>query len=514
MLTNNVIGIISQIIDDENLYFTINNNSRCSISDIVSVRNNGEYILAQVKHIQVEYYLENAKQYFISKAAENAVQKIKDNLPRYGQYAQASILGHYTFKDGSFLVDKSKVNKYTPKILQEVCSVELKSVLEIFGLAHNGIAVDFNHMFDLGYLSYPDPESDVPFRLAFNIELFDRHTYITGVTGSGKSRLSALIVRQLASLGAHVSVLDPHDEYTSLIANGLDYSIFKFSSGFSHIDYDKNNKVSQQRINFFEKLINARTLTKLIPSLSKQQEITVYELFGKKNIEEFSVASFITYLISELNKEIRKELPKIQDQVALIQRNSEKISKNDLEFINYFIHGVRQIPDLDKGSKAGVLIALISKINELRENNFISPHEPNWLTNSPNSIDIFDIDYSTNEYVRRYINSIIQFFLRKPNLDEKRVFVIDEAHLLLKENEITVSLIKQLLREGRKYGISVIFVTQNSDDIPEEIKSQFQNHFAFREPGMTTQYFPDQICKVSLYGAKSTFVMKVKTISN
>src|ERR1700722_10032377 len=92
------IGIVTQISDDENICFIVNNNVKCEIGNIIALEvNENSFVLAEIYKIELEFYLENVKQYFISKAVDNSVNKIADpnNKPRYGQNITAVILGHY-----------------------------------------------------------------------------------------------------------------------------------------------------------------------------------------------------------------------------------------------------------------------------------------------------------------------------------------------------------------------------------------------------------------------------------
>jgi DNA helicase HerA-like ATPase len=215
-----------------------------------------------------------------------------------------------------------------------------------------------------------------------------------------------------------------------------------------------------------------------------------------------------------LNIELVKDYSKYFEKIGKLQSEIAQSAKNHVDFISRFTKELRKIIN-QIGFKVGrtdVYLAIISKTNELRENKLIVDSEPNWLKESSKSIDIFNIDYNTNSYIRRFINSILQYFLRSSN-SKFRVLVIDEAHMLLNENSETSRLVKQLLREARKFKISVIFISQNFTDISEDIRSQFQNHFNFREQDvLKTKYLSDQICNVSVYGSKVDFVMQVKNI--
>jgi hypothetical protein len=73
--------------------------------------------------------------------------------------------------------------------------------------------------------------------------------------------------------------------------------------------------------------------------------------------------------------------------------------------------------------------------------------------------------------------------------------------------------LSRLLRESRKYNLSLIFVTQNEHDVPEEIKSQFQNRFRFREENNPElKYLNNQTCLCSIYKGKLSFPMRVDDV--
>ena len=413
---------------------------------------------------------------------------------------------------------KTTINRYTPRVFQEVYLVDFEKALETYGLNTENLNEKIpiiEKTINIGQLSFPINKNlaNKVRPLYFKTSVFKRHTLIAGVTGSGKSRLSALIIKELVSQGAHVSILDPHDEYIDLLATSQDYNIYKISNSAHGHDSTYNKNVKFGPISFYENSITPLTLTKLLPVLSPQQEVTIYEIFNELNTTSFSARTFIDKLIDELNIELENDYSQYFDKIKKNHLETEKYSKDHIEYISRYINGLKKIIEHGKVSRANVLAAIISKINELRENKLIVSTIPNWLKDAPHSIDIFTIDYSTNNYIRRYINSIIQYFLREKNRNAFRVLVIDEAHMLLNENSDTASLVKQLLREARKFNITLVFISQNITDIPIDIRGQFQNHFIFRDTDSDiTKYFPDQICHVSLYGSKSSFAMKVNNI--
>ncbi len=500
------IGLVIQIVDDQNISFIVNNNVKCNIGNLVAVEfTKSVYVLAEIRKIELQFYLENVRQYLVAKAVENNVNKLTEshNQPRYGQYITARILGYYYLESESNLIEiSSKINRYTTSAFEKVYLVEFGKSPSVYGLSislteHESARGNFS----LGDLSFPViVQSHEASKLFFDLKTFKRHSLICGVTGSGKSRLCALIIKEIAARGAHVNVLDPHDEYITLLKSSDRYRI---------------NIINQDNITFSEKYLNANTLTKLLPKLSEQQETVIFEFFNELRGNKVSIQKLSELLVKELLLEIEKA--NVKDVQILIGRSSEilKSSKNYTEYVMFLMAYLKtKISNGARPTRLDVLIAVISKINDLRLKNILSSTDPDWLKTNQNCVDIFNFDFSSNEYVRRFINSIIQFLLRKQDINEFRVFVIDEAHMLLKEKSETYRLLIQLLREARKFNISVIFVSQNLSDVPDEIKSQFQNQFNFRQDQLeTTQFFADQICDVSLYSSKLNFAMKVSNVS-
>ncbi len=501
------IGIVTQISDDENICFIVNNNVKCEIGNIIALEaNEDSFVLAEIYKIELEFYLENVKQYFISKAVDNSVNKIADpnNKPRYGQNITAVILGHYELDNAECLVEiKNKINRYTSTAFQSVFLIDFRKTLNIYGLHNEASMQDpSKKRFILGELSYPDLGANFErYNVEFDINIFRKHTLITGVTGAGKSRLSALVIKEVASLGAHVNIFDPHNEYSNLLTGATN-------------SY-KVNRIDQGNITFSEKYINPNTLTKLLPKLSEQQELLIFELINELEYEGVTLTKLMQNLVREILLEIDKGYFKNYPALKKIADELVVNSKNHTEYVVSLIALLKkEMPFNSRPTKLDVLTAVTSKMNELRIKKLITNIEPNWLKASCNSVDIFNIDYSANDYVRRFINSIIQFLLRKQDKNEFRVLVIDEAHMLLKEGSETSNLLKQLLREARKFNISVIFITQNSKDISDDIRGQFQNHFNFREKeSLTTNFYPDQLCNVCLYGSKRNFAMKVSDLN-
>ena len=100
-------------------------------------------------------------------------------------------------------------------------------------------------------------------------------------------------------------------------------------------------------------------------------------------------------------------------------------------------------------------------------------------------LDISRIDTQT----ARFISSLIVENIFNENQDNftkhggsdliKATFVLEEAHTVLSDQQKTPSAFVKLAKEGRKYGLGGIFITQQPGSIPTEIVSQGDNFFVF-----------------------------------
>ena len=103
-------------------------------------------------------------------------------------------------------------------------------------------------------------------------------------------------------------------------------------------------------------------------------------------------------------------------------------------------------------------------------------------------VTIFDIS-RIDAQTARFVSSIIVkriFNVNKDNFIKrggdgliKATFVLEEAHTVLSGPQHAPSAFVDLAKEGRKYGLGGIFITQQPGSIPAEIISQGDNFFVF-----------------------------------
>lgn len=101
---------------------------------------------------------------------------------------------------------------------------------------------------------------------------------------------------------------------------------------------------------------------------------------------------------------------------------------------------------------------------------------------------IFDIS-RIGPQAAREVSSIIVRYIFNENRENfirhggenliRTTFVLEEAHTVLSGTARTPSAFVELAKEGRKYGLGGIFITQQPGSIPTEIVSQGDNFFVF-----------------------------------
>jgi DNA helicase HerA-like ATPase len=490
------VGLILQPESDESFTFLVNNDIKININQFVYIKKNDDLstlIIAQVKTINTKYFVNETEKYFLSFAAKNNLYQLTDTemSPKNGSYIVADILGHFKSMDGSLTHQSNCINRYTPRPLEKVYSLDPQSALAVFNLT------DRTNDIELGQIMYP-----VYLGAFFKPSTFNKHTLIAGVTGSGKSRLVTLLIKQLLKHSSHITILDPHNEYINFFGDEKDCEIYHFSRNAHQKSKERGNNhlIKFRNLQFYEDDISPAILSNLLPYVSPQQEEKIFYVYDKIIEAIYEPNGFYS------QKKIDKKI-KIKDYINFITDLMIKEDANENQKL-----GRREV------GLADVYMALINKIKDLsKEKIFVEkPNLINWLDYNPPSLDILNIDFSTDEFNRRYVNTVLQCFLNITRSERNKILIIDEVHLLLNNKESqTFKNICRLLRESRRNNTTVVFVTQNKSDIPPEIITQFHNTFLFRESDNDlTNDLEDQVCSVNLYGSLADFILRVKEIKS
>lgn len=345
-------------------------------------------------------------------------------------------------------------------------------------------------------------------------KLISRHCAIVGSTGSGKSNSVSVLLQSVANrefLSSRVLVIDPHGEYNDALS--------KHSKVIDINSTDDNNKLQipfwalpfnelikifsgnlsdQNREYIREKVVEAKIKS------SEENQIDV----RKESITADSPIPFsIKKLWFELDDFERKTFQ--QDRIT----PSEKIEEGDIDSLKsnqYPIAGLgNSAPFLNQKAK-GLLSFLDSMRNKLSDSTYsflfspgkFSPDQNGriesdlddmflaWLGNNE-PITILDLSGIPSEIMSSISGTLLKIIYdglfwgvntKVGGKNQPLLIVLEEAHNYLKSGEHSISsrTVQMIAKEGRKYGVGLLLVTQRPSELDETVLSQCGTLIALR----------------------------------
>ena len=407
---------------------------------------------------------------------------------RQDDFIRAVLIGTYRTVDGSLSNTFKRGADCFPQI-DKTCFHLSGSNLQLF-MNLLSINVAENERLTLGHFM----ADETAVAVANGDKFFQRHAAILGSTGSGKSWSVALILERAAALkSANLIVFDMHGEYSTLCEGENPIAQQYHIAGPGDLDGSNPNSlfIPYWLLNREEMLAlildrsddnapnQAARFTEHVRTLKEQ---TLQSEEKAEVLETFTVDSPIPYNISSL-----------------------------LEYLNSDDTGMKQGARGEvKGDWNGRLTRFIgrlkSKIDDRRCGFMFQPPEEcnayGWLENmlmklfavSESQRGIKIIDFSevpsdvlpiiTGVLARLLYN--IQFWMDK-DARHPLTIVCDEAHLYLPVRDAAEAAEKRALeaferiaKEGRKYGVSLLVVSQRPSDVSRTILSQCNNFLVLR----------------------------------
>jgi len=345
-------------------------------------------------------------------------------------------------------------------------------------------------------------------------KLFQRHAFIGGSTGSGKSWTTATIIEQVSNLrNANAIIFDIHGEYAPLISPGISHFRIAgpgdieakrgLSDGVVHLPYwllsyealvsffvdrsDQNapnqsmimaREVNNSKRKYLEergetRLLNNFTIDSPVPfrledileSLNFINTETVQGVRAEKQGEFFGKLS---RMISRLEN-------KISDRRLgfLFQGGAETLEFDWLHSLSAALFG-----SSEEKSGGGVKIIDFSEVPS----------------------DILPLIVSLVARVAFSVQQWTPATLRHPV-----ALFCDEAHLYLPDkgnanssDEISIQIFERIAKEGRKYGASLVVISQRPSEVNKTILSQCSNFIAMRltnaeDQGVIKKLLPDSL---------------------
>lgn len=349
-------------------------------------------------------------------------------------------------------------------------------------------------------------------------KLITRHSCVLGSTGSGKSNAVGILLTAIEKKkfpSSRILLIDPHGEYNS---------VFKEDSIVFKIHADNRMKQNELYIPFwalpYDELLSifGGTLNdanrEYLRNKIVEAKISVANKMGLDIEREFITAdSPIPFNIKQLwfelddfERQTFRERAKPETKTSLkVVGNAEELISNEYEPAS----AGGGAPFLNNQAKGilGFLDNMRLKMKDSRYSFLFAPggYTPNtegitkkslgellfqWLGNA-GKITILDFSDIPSEIMVSTAGTLLNiiydalFWGQNLNIGGKNqpiLVVLEEAHNYLKagENSIASRTVQKVAKEGRKYGVGLMLVTQRPSELDETVMSQCGTIVALR----------------------------------
>ena len=318
---------------------------------------------------------------------------------------------------------------------------------------------------------------------------FQRHAAILGSTGSGKSWTVASILEKASELPtANLLVFDLHGEYKPLsFARHLKIAgpddLDKKSDALLFLPYWLLNSEEMQAMFVESSEFTAQNQAMMMQKLISEAKLEVLKKNGQERIvKAFTIDSPVPY---DLNQVIKQ----------LDDLNTEKIQ------------GARGLKNGDYYGQFSRLLARLGVKKNDKRYGFLFQHPQALNTHEAmhqiiqqimdftkinSGIKVIDFSEVPSEILPVIIGLVARIiynvqFWTKAETRHPLAMVCDEAHLYLPKKAETnpnerraLENFEKIAKEGRKYGVSLLVISQRPSDVSDTILSQCNNIMALR----------------------------------
>jgi DNA helicase HerA-like ATPase len=347
-------------------------------------------------------------------------------------------------------------------------------------------------------------------------KFFQRHAIVVGSTGSGKSWTTARILEQVAGLpNANALVFDLHGEYTPLIGDGIRH--FRIAGPG---DLDKGTSLNDGVLYLPFWLLGYEAMISMFVDRSDQNapnqamlmSRTVTDakrafLTGGKHqdvLDNFTIDSPVPFdidsVVAELNRLNTEMVPgaKTEKQGPYFDKLSRLIARFENKRTD------RRLGFLFRGGKDTLqfdwLETLCATLVGGTQDQF----------NKKGGVKIIDFSEVPSDVLPLIVSLVarLAFSLQQWTAPGKRhpvALFCDEAHLYIPDraqndaaNEISISIFERIAKEGRKYGVGLVVISQRPSEVNRTVLSQCNNLIAMRltnaeDQGVVRRLLPDSL---------------------
>lgn len=329
-------------------------------------------------------------------------------------------------------------------------------------------------------------------------KFFQRHAFIGGSTGAGKSWATAKIIEQVANLSnSNAIIFDLHGEYAPLAGEGIKhYKVAGPSDasapniildGILYLPYwllsyealvslfvDRSDQNAPNQAMIMAREINA-VKRKYLESNSYQEILENYTIdspipfslvdliarLNKINVEQVEGAKPGSKKAGEFNGKLSRMISRLENKV-------------DDRRLGFLFKGGEQVLDFKYlENLAGALLG--------------SQEE-----NESGGVKVIDFSEVPSDVLPLIVSLVarLAFSIQQWSPSEQRhpvALMCDEAHLYIpnrsladSSDEISIKTFERIAKEGRKYGVSLVVISQRPSEVNKTILSQCSNFIAMR----------------------------------
>jgi len=457
----------------------------------------------------------------ISQVGASAIpEKLAENQRHGNSWMTIQLIGEGPRND----VFQRGLSQY-PTIGDEVHLVSEKELKNIYGQP------DEPYFVKLGHISNAD---SIPALIDVN-KLITRHSVVVGTTGSGKSTTVASIMNALSDSkkypSARIIMLDLHGEYGQALQdkayiykiNGDATSKFKEQElhipfwalnfdelceiSFGEFNNEKDKNIVMERVQKYkvESLIKYPRKGASIDTLSVDSPIpfSIHHLWYELFVETFGTyyksnggkpIDNLAYEIDDNGNELKGDpdngIPPIFKNVIADKENPIKINylQNSLNIgKQVLLLGTKlRIPRYDfifnPGDWMPVVDGAVTKDLDCLLKNWIGSDRP---------VTILDLSGVPADILQTTIGALLRLLyealfwardLHQGARNRPLLVVMEEAHIYLNDDfkGMASKVVQRIVKEGRKYGIGAMIVSQRPSEINPTILSQCGTFFALR----------------------------------
>ncbi|MCE4610538.1 MAG: ATP-binding protein [Desulfurococcales archaeon] len=303
---------------------------------------------------------------------------------------------------------------------------------------------------------------DVEYRV--NVNALTRHLAILAVTGGGKSNTVCVLVRRIVGgLGGTVLVFDMHGEYGTL---GLEGRAKLLSPA----------KLNPASLTFEE-------LLELTRFQGTQQERLLrwlwIELKRLYNMGRLGAPDLIPRMMEVLGEAAKKA------------SNHQALKRIFTEVTGF--EPSKDPPPIEKVKERAM--GVLSKLEDLdyEYRDILDPHTPTNLASivEPGKLTVMDL----SRLDEKAADAVVSHYLRRILTERRKwkatggegypspiIVVIEEAHVLIPAGEDTLTKMwaARTAREGRKFGVGLVMVSQRPKRLDPDVLSQANNKIVLR----------------------------------